>query len=382
MPQIAQHMAANAVWLAIAVAFPPLLIWFAWRWLPPRVQRVLRWLDDQIPGDFSALYRPASFVLVSALSVTIVVPSVFAVLWGLGVNIDQVRHLFAEFGWKVGAWALNPGLKVLLVLAFAGLVQRLVSRAVPRAVGNYLRSRYQGEGEGEPEPEIQKRTQTLVDVLTKTLSLLVLLGTLFMILAQIGVNLAPALAAAGVIGIAVGFGAQNLIRDVFAGIFIILENQYRIGDVVQVAGIGGLVEDINLRRTVLRDLDFSQHFIPNGEIRVATNLTKGKSRVNMNISVAYKEDLEQVIKVLNEIGQDLAKDSYFGPLILDPIKVLRVDNFAESGIELKVLGETLPIRQWDVAGEYRLRVKRAFDRLGIEIPFPHRTLYWGKGERR
>ena len=200
-----------------------------------------------------------------------------------------------------------------------------------------------------------------------------------MVLAQLGVNLAPALAAVGVVGIAVGFGAQNLVRDFFAGIFIILENQYRVGDVVNIAGIGGLVEDINLRRTVLRDLDYKQHYIPNGEVRIATNMTKDKSRINLDIGVAYKEDLERVMNVLNDIGKEMAGDPYWGPLILDPPKALRVDDFGDSAIEIKVLGETLPIMQWDVAGEYRLRVKEAFDRLGIEIPFPHRTLYRGSG---
>ena len=153
-----------------------------------------------------------------------------------------------------------------------------------------------------------------------------------------------------------------------------------MNDVVNIAGIGGLVEDINLRRTVLRDLDYRQHFIPNGEIRTATNYTKDKSRVNMNVGVAYKEDLDQVIAVLNRVGLELAQDPEWGPLVLDPIQVLRVDDFADSAIEIKVLGETVPIRQWDIAGQYRLRVKKAFDEVGIEIPFPHQTLYWGEGQ--
>jgi len=204
--------------------------------------------------------------------------------------------------------------------------------------------------------------------------------TFFMVMAQIGINLAPLLVGFGVVGIAVGFGAQNLVRDIFAGIFVILENQYRVNDVVNIAGIGGLVEDINLRRTVLRDLDYRQHFIPNGEIRTATNYTKDKSRVNMNIGVAYKEDLDRVISVLNRVGLELSQDPEWGPMILDPIQVLRVDDFADSAIEIKVLGETLPIKQWDISGQYRLRVKKAFDELGIEIPFPHQTLYWGEGQ--
>ena len=156
-----------------------------------------------------------------------------------------------------------------------------------------------------------------------------------------------------------------------------LEDQYRVGDVAKIAGVAGLVEDINLRRTTLRDLDYIQHIIPNGEIRVASNYTKEKSRVNLNVEVAYKEDLDKVMGVITKVGQDLADDPEFGPLILDPIKPLRVDSFGESGISIKILGETKPIQQWYVAGEFRKRLKFAFDKEAIEIPFPHRTLYWG-----
>jgi small-conductance mechanosensitive channel len=139
------------------------------------------------------------------------------------------------------------------------------------------------------------------------------------------------------------------------------------------------VEDISLRRTLLRDQDFIAHTIPNGEVQIASNFTKEKSRVNLNISVAYKEDIDKVIEVINQVGQGLSDDPYFGTLIRDPLKVLRVDAFEESGIAIKVLGETLPIYQWDVAREFRRRIKRAFDEQGIEMPFPHRTVYWGAG---
>lgn len=374
--QLGQQASENLIWLILAAILPIVLIWLAWVWLPKYVQGGLRWLDDLLPGDFSALHRPTSIAIEVVVSIAILVPAVIAILWGFGVNVDAVLQASSEFGQGVGRWAVDKGVKILLVVFLAFLAQRLASRAIPRMIDGYIRSR----AEGEPDAEIDKRSKTLSGVLARAFSLVIFLGVIFMALAQLGLNLAPLLAAAGVVGIAVGFGAQSLIRDLFAGLFIILENQYRIGDVVEIAGVAGLVEDINLRRTVLRDLDYKQHFIPNGEIRVATNLTKGKSRVNLNIGVAYKEDLDRVIQVLNEVGQELSKDPYFGPLILDSIKVLRVDNFADSAIEIKVLGETLPIRQWDVAGEYRRRVKKAFDKCGIEIPFPHRTLYWGAGE--
>jgi small conductance mechanosensitive channel len=235
-----------------------------------------------------------------------------------------------------------------------------------------------GGAEGLPG-EAQKREQTLSRAAISTVNLLVATLAFFIILSELGINLAPLLAAAGVIGIAIGFGAQSLVRDFFSGIFILLEDQYRVGDVVQVGDTAGLVEDINLRRTVLRDLDFIVHTIPNGEVRVASNFTKEKSRVNMNVSVAYKEDLDVVISEINRVGQEMSQDSYFGPLIRDPLKVLRVDAFEQSGIAIKVIGETLPIRQWEVAGEFRRRIKRAFDEKGITIPFPHLTVYWGTG---
>jgi small conductance mechanosensitive channel len=243
-------------------------------------------------------------------------------------------------------------------------------------ISRYLSRR--GGAEGLPG-EAQKREQTLSRAAISTVNLLVATLAFFIILSELGINLAPLLAAAGVIGIAIGFGAQSLVRDFFSGIFILLEDQYRVGDVVQVGDTAGLVEDINLRRTVLRDLDFIVHTIPNGEVRVASNFTKEKSRVNMNVSVAYKEDLDVVISEINRVGQEMSQDSYFGPLIRDPLKVLRVDAFEQSGIAIKVIGETLPIRQWEVAGEFRRRIKRAFDEKGITIPFPHLTVYWGTG---
>jgi trehalose-phosphatase len=138
-----------------------------------------------------------------------------------------------------------------------------------------------------------------------------------------------------------------------------------------------LVEAVNLRRTLLRDLDGIVHIIPNGEISTASNYTKGYSRVNLDISVAYKEDLDHVIRVLNRVGSELAKDNYYGPLIMEPPRALRVNSFDDSGITIKVLGVTRPIRQWEVTGELRRRIKREFDMEGIEIPFPHQTIYWG-----
>src|SRR4030043_525458 len=163
-----------------------------------------------------------------------------------------------------------------------------------------------------------------------------------MLLSEVGIYIAPVLAGVGIIGLAIGFGAQSLVKDIISGLFILIENQYRKGDVVKIADVSGLVEDINLRRTVLRDLDGIVHVVPNGEIRVASNLTKEWSRVNLNISVAYGEDLDRVITVINRVGQELTNDPQWAPLIIKAPQVLRVDKLGDSGIEIKILGEPQP----------------------------------------
>lgn len=199
----------------------------------------------------------------------------------------------------------------------------------------------------------------------------------FTILAELGMNVAPALAGLGIAGVAIGFGAQSLIKDIFNSFLILLENQYGIGDIVMVAGITGLVEEVGLRRTVMRDIDGVVHSIPNSEIGVASSYTREWSRINMNISLSYNEDLRHVIQVTNRVGKELAADPEWAPLIIKAPEVLRVDAFEDSGIAIKILGETKPIEQWRVMGELRLRLKEAFDKEDIEIPWPHIKLYLG-----
>ena len=366
----------NAVWLVTWTVGALVLLSITWWRLPKIATRVLRWTDDLLPGDFSDLHTPIGRWISVVVSLVVMLIAGGAAISALVGDLGPTRDFLASSAVAVGRWLLAAVPKIAIVVIGGLFVQRLAAHLIPRVVERHLRAR----AGDQLESEVEKDVVTLSTVLTTATTITVLSATFFMVMAQIGIELAPLLGGFGVVGIAVGFGAQNLVRDIFAGIFVILENQYRVNDVVNIAGIGGLVEDINLRRTVLRDLDYRQHFIPNGEIRTATNYTKDKSRVNMNVGVAYKEDLDQVIEVLNRVGLELAQDPEWGPLVLDPIQVLRVDDFAESAIEIKVLGETVPIRQWDIAGQYRLRVKKAFDELGIEIPFPHRTLYWGEGQ--
>jgi len=185
------------------------------------------------------------------------------------------------------------------------------------------------------------------------------------------------LAAVGLAGLAVGFAAQSIIRDYFYGFYMIMEDWYRIGEVATTAGITGVVEGMGLRRTVLRDIDGTMHVIPNSNIVLASNMTRDWARVNLNVSVAYKENLNNVIRVINEVGQEMKHDPVWGEDLLTAPEVARVDNLGDNGIEMKILADTRPMQQWALMGELRKRLKDRFDQEGIEIPWPHTKVYFG-----
>jgi small-conductance mechanosensitive channel len=271
---------------------------------------------------------------------------------------------------RIADWLVDHGVRIAVILVVIGVLFLIFRHIVPHAIDAAVRAR----AEGRSEMEIEKRVKTLTAVFVRTAEVVLVIVALFMVLPELDVNVGPILAGVGIAGIAIGFGAQTLVHDTINGLFILIENQYGIGDVVTVAGISGQVEDVNLRRTILRDLDGVVHSVPNSEIKVASNMTREWSRVNMNVTVAYGEDLDRVIEVINRVGKELAKDKEFGPLITGAPQVLRVDGFGDSGVEIKILGETKPIKQWDVMGELRKRLKKAFDEEGIEIPFPHRVI--------
>ncbi len=258
---------------------------------------------------------------------------------------------------------------LIIIVALVGvwLLRRLLSPVIRVAVQEQMLN--------EPQIEIQKRIDTLSHVIYNTALVVVAVLVVITLLPEFGLNAAPLIAGLGLVGLAVGFGAQNLVKDVINGIFILVENQYGRGDVVTIAGISGVVEDMNLRRTVLRDLDGTVHFVPHSDIVTASNLTKGYSRVNLNVGVAYDTDLDHAIEVINRVGKEMADDPLLAKSIKDPPHVLRVDNLGDSSIDLKVIGDTMPLAQWTVMGEFRLRIKKAFDKEGIVIPFPQRTLH-------
>lgn len=277
------------------------------------------------------------------------------------------------FDWTpVLQWLLQHGIRILFIVIGGVVFWFALDKFAP-----LLLERTMVRVKGESKRGIEKRTQTLVGVLKEIGRISIGIVVVLMILSELSMPIAPILAGFGIAGIAVGFGAQYLIRDIIAGAFVLWENQYRVGDVVKVAGIGGLVEEITLRKTVLRDLDGIVHHVPNGEVRVASNYTRHFSRVNLNISVDYATDLDRAIGIINRVGKELAEDKNWKERIITPPQALRVDNLGDSGIEIKILGDVKPIEQWGVAGELRLRLKKAFDAEGIEIPWPHTKVYFG-----
>jgi small conductance mechanosensitive channel len=271
-------------------------------------------------------------------------------------------------------WLRTNGVRIGVIIIGSFLVIRIF-RILIRKSKNRIT--------GPPEEigiERAKRTETLANIIENTTRVIVLVAAALMVIKQVGIDIGPLLAGAGVVGLAVGFGAQSLVKDVISGFFILAENHMNVGDVVKIAGEAGIVETINLRVTVLRDFEGRVHIVPNGEISTVTNMTKEWSRAVLDIGVAYKEDYDQVVAILREVAEGMQNDTEYGPMILEPLEVLGLDSFGDSSVNIKVMFKTAPIKQWMVAREFRRRIKKAFDEKGIEIPFPHRTIYMGEGE--
>ncbi len=287
--------------------------------------------------------------------------------------LRQLHDRFLENIYPLGAHAL----RICLILAVAYVIIRLVEGVIPR-LRTHVVHRMTRSGSNL---ELEKRAATLGGVFRKTVAVVVWAIALVMSLKEAGFDIGPILAGAGVVGLAVGFGAQNLVRDVLSGVFLLLEDQVRVNDVAIVNGTGGLVEQINLRTIVLRGLDGTVHVFPNGAITTLSNMTHGYSYYVFDVGVAYKEDTDQVAEVLKGIAAQMMKEEPYSASILEPLEVLGVDKFADSSIIVKVRIKTLPIKQWEVGREMNRRIKKEFDRLGIEIPFPHTSLYFGEASK-
>lgn len=278
---------------------------------------------------------------------------------------------FQEFLNQASGWLLATGIRVLVIFILMMIAVKLSGWVTNRVFASF------GD---EDDPERKKRADTLSSLIRYVLVVSVFGVGLVMILGEFGIAIGPILAAAGIVGLAVGFGAQQLVQDVISGFFIILEDQIRVGDVVQIAGKGGLVEKVNLRMTIIRDLAGNVHFVRNGHIDVVTNMTKEYSRYVFDIGIAYREDVDQVIEVIRQVHAELRKDEDFGKDIIDDIEILGLDQFADSAVIIKARTTTKPIKQWRIGREFNRRLKRKFDELDIEIPFPHTTLYVGQNK--
>ena len=265
----------------------------------------------------------------------------------------------------------DHGLNIIIILLSAYIARKFVMVFVTRVVRRTIKS-----GNYRTKSDEKQREDTVISILSTAFRVAVWVVAGLLILAEFDINIAPLLAGAGIVGVALGFGAQSMVEDFLAGVFIIMENQYRVGDVVQInQGVAGVVEHISLRQTVLRDLDGMVHHVPNGQIEIATNMTMEFANVNLDVGVGYGTDLDEVEILINKVGSEMAKTEPWDKLIYEPPQMLRVENFADSAIILKITGKTAPMKQWDVTGELRKRLKKAFDKAGIEIPFPQRVMH-------
>ena len=272
----------------------------------------------------------------------------------------------------IAAWLTTSGIKILGILITLVILSQM-SRSIVKKLEGFV-----PEKDSLQATEAKKRAHTLGNTLRHALLLFLTFIAILMILGELGIQLGPLLATAGIGALAIGFGAQSLVRDVISGFFIILENQYRIGDVIEVAGVSGLVESVGLRRTVLRDLEGRVHTVPNGEIKIVSNLSKEWSRSVLDVNISYQENVDHVIDVLSQIGKELAAEEPYKSSILEPLQILGVERFGEFHLTLRMIVKTAPLKQWEVGRELRRRIKNRFDEKGIQVPYPYRILLSGE----
>ncbi|MGH7205001.1 MAG: mechanosensitive ion channel family protein [Nitrospiraceae bacterium] len=266
---------------------------------------------------------------------------------------------------------MQAGMRIALIVVAGYVAVRFIKLGVARLESTLVKA---GEATEAVPGVTRNRVITLTSVLRTIALALVWAAVAIITLAQIGLDVTPILASAGILGLAVGFGGQNLVRDVISGFFIVLEDQIRVGDVAIINGTGGLVESITFRTIVLRDLSGVVHVFPNGTINTLSNMTKSWSAYVIDVGVAYNEDTDLVVEVMRQVAEELKQDPGFAEKMIEPIEIFGVDNFGESEVVIKARLKTRPMEQWTVGREYRRRLKKAFDTQGIEIPFPQRSI--------
>ena len=289
--------------------------------------------------------------------------------------MEFVKEIFSDFNWEA---ILKTTIRIVLILILTGIFYKIVRKAL-RQIEKHLIKK--SVVDGEPPSESQKRIDTIVRLLNQAFIITLFIVAAMVILSEIGIEIGPLIAGAGIMGLAIGFGAQNLVRDIISGFFIILENQIRVGDVAVINGTGGLVEKIKFRTIVLRDLSGTVHVFPNGTITTLSNKTNEWSAYVFDIGVAYKENTDNVIEIMQRVGSELKASDEYKDLMLEEPEIFGVDNLDNSAVVIKGRIRTKPSSQWKVGREYLRRIKLAFDESGIEIPFPHRTIYFGETDK-
>jgi small conductance mechanosensitive channel len=273
--------------------------------------------------------------------------------------------MFGEAGAVVAV-----GLRILLIIVGAAVATTLTQRTI-RAFRVRIATRLD-------DPEAVQRAETLGRSARYVAAVAIFLVAVTLVLGELGVSLAPILGAAGVVGVAIGFGAQSLVKDYFSGFFLLLENQIRQGDVVKLGEHSGLVEELTLRYVRLRDYDGNVHFVPNGVIQTVVNMSRGHAQAVIDVGIAYRENVDEALDVMRQVGSQLRGDPKFGPRLLADLEIAGVDGWGDSAVTLRCRFKCAPLQQWDVRREFLRRLKAAFDAHGIEIPYPHLTVYAGQ----
>lgn len=270
----------------------------------------------------------------------------------------------------IGEKVIPGAINVFVILVLTLIALRMAKMVSTRMLMMFRKRRM--------DVEFEKRANTLSSVVRYVLNMTIITVSLIMILGELKINIAPVLATAGIVGLAVGFGAQTLVQDVISGFFILLDDQIRVGDVVEIAGKSGLVEKVDLRMTTLRDLSGNVHYVRHGKIDFVTNMTKDFSNFVFDIPVGYHENVDAVVEVIKRIDDDLRQDPDFKNDIIAPMEVMGLDRFSDSAIIIRARTTTRPSKQWGVAREFNRRLKRAFDEKKIEMPFRSVTVYMGR----
>lgn len=354
----ATPLPANALEITLALAMAALVALAAAMFAGAVVRRVLR----RIEGDRIHTAAIAESTVRAVRRVTFVLAFLLLLFPALDLaGVEQTAGWHAE---DLSGWATQNGVRILLLVLLAFAANRFAASVIRRAEHEMVPA-------DDPRAlERRKRAQTLGATFERFLSILIWTVAALMVLRELDVDITPVLTGAGIIGLAIGFGAQSLVKDIIAGIFLIAENQVRIGDVAEINGIGGAVEEINLRTVVLRDLEGVVHTIANGEIRTLANRTKDFSYYVIDIGADYDDDTDRIVAAVRDTAAEMMTDAAYAPSILEPIEVLGVDAFKASEVTLRFRIKTLPLKQWEVGRELRRRIKKTFDARSIRIPFP------------